>query len=402
MESSVPHLLVQKFGGTSVQNPERIRAVAKKIADTARAGHRLAVVVSAMGHTTDELLHLAQKVSEKPPHREMDMLLSAGERISMALLSMALSDLGISAVSFTGSQSGIITDNAHRRARIQRILGNRVREALESGKVAIVAGFQGVSESKDVTTLGRGGSDTTAVGLAVALGSRVCEIYTDVDGVYSADPRTVHAPKLWQRLSHSVMLELAYRGAGVLHPRSVELARKYGVEIHVKNSLNDHPGTEIMTHDGMEAVQVAGVTSDPGRMPLCVQLARSGVLGSVLDYASKAGLTVMAPLYQGDRLWIFIDRSSEEDWKTHLDRLIRDEFVRQYEFQRGQVPVSVVGECISQDGTVFHRAVELLSEQGISVSFAASSALALTLSVPEAKAEDAVRALHEAWVGGNS
>jgi aspartate kinase len=216
--------VVQKYGGTSVGSPERILAVAQRIAYCREQTRGLVVVVSAMGHTTDELIDLAQKVSQNPPRREMDMLLSTGERISMALLSMALSDLGVPAISFTGSQSGIITDGSHRRARIKRILGDRIREAVEAGKVAIVAGFQGVSEQKEITTLGRGGSDTTAVALAAALDADVCEIYTDVDGVFSADPRKVSGAKHLTSLSHDLMVELASRWAGVLHPRSVEVA----------------------------------------------------------------------------------------------------------------------------------------------------------------------------------
>ncbi|NBU21741.1 aspartate kinase, partial [bacterium] len=205
-------LIVQKFGGTSVGSPERIQKVAERIAHAHQAGNQLVVVVSAMGHTTDELIELAHEVSRQPPHREMDMLLSAGERISMALLSMALADCKVPALSLTGSQTGIITDSSHRRARIQRILGDRVRTALGDGKVVIVAGFQGVSETREITTLGRGGSDTTAVALAAALQAEKCEIYTDVDGVFSADPRLVEDAKVWNQIPHDLMVELATRG----------------------------------------------------------------------------------------------------------------------------------------------------------------------------------------------
>ena len=234
-------LVVQKYGGTSVGTPERILAVAQRIARTRAQGHGLVVVVSAMGQSTDELIELAHRVSKDPPHREMDMLLTAGERISMALLSMALADLEVPALSFTGSQSGIITTASHRRARIQRILGDRVRAALADDKVAIVAGFQGVSESKEITTLGRGGSDTTAVALAAALGAERCEIYTDVDGVYSADPRIVPATRgSGPRISHAHMVETGDAGGGgFLHPRSVELAKQFGVPLWVKNSLGE-------------------------------------------------------------------------------------------------------------------------------------------------------------------
>jgi aspartate kinase len=202
------NLLVQKYGGTSVGSPERIQAVADRVARAKREGKSLVVVVSAMGDTTDELIELAHRISKNPHPREMDMLLTVGERISMALLSMALADRGVPAVSLTGSQTGIITDTGHRRARIRRILGDRVRAALAENKVVIVAGFQGVSEAKEITTLGRGGSDTTAVALASVLGAEACEIFTDVDGVFSADPRIVPEAQLWKRIPHDLMVEI--------------------------------------------------------------------------------------------------------------------------------------------------------------------------------------------------
>ena len=242
-------LIVQKYGGTSVGNAERIKAVAERIGRTADDGTQVCVVVSAMGDATDDLIALAAQVAEDPRDREMDMLLSAGERISMALLSMALIDAGRDAISYTGQQAGIITDDAHGRAKIVDVQADRVRRALDSGKIAIVAGFQGVSTTDDVTTLGRGGSDMTAVALAAALGAEVCEIYTDVSGVFTADPRVVPDARKLDSLSYEEMLELGTSGAQVLMSRCVESARNQGVPIHVRSSFSDEQGTWIRAED---------------------------------------------------------------------------------------------------------------------------------------------------------
>lgn len=240
-------VVVQKYGGTSVADPERIQAVADRVAAARRAGDDVVVVVSAMGQTTDELIRLARAVTPDPPPREMDMLLTAGERISMALLAMALDVRGIPAVSYTGSQAGILTDSSHGEARIREITGQRVRESLGEGKVVIVAGFQGVDpERKEITTLGRGGSDTTAVALAATLSARSCEIFTDVDGVYTADPRVVPDARLIERIGYHEMLALASAGAGVLMPHSVEFAHRFLVPVHVRSSFNTKAGTWVV------------------------------------------------------------------------------------------------------------------------------------------------------------
>src|SRR5213082_2177580 len=243
-------LVVHKYGGSSVADAEQIKRVAQRIVDARRAGDDVVVVVSAMGDTTDELLDLAQQISPVPPPRELDMLLTSGERISMALLAMAIANLGASARSFTGSQAGVITDSVHGRARIVDVTPGRISEALTAGHIAIVAGFQGVSQdTKDITTLGRGGSDTTAVALAAALDAEVCEIYTDVDGVYTADPRVVPDARKLHVVSYEEMLEMAACGARVLMLRSVEYARNYHVVLHVRSSFNDKPGTFVQEGD---------------------------------------------------------------------------------------------------------------------------------------------------------
>ncbi|MFM8857887.1 MAG: aspartate kinase, partial [Actinomycetota bacterium] len=256
-------LIVQKFGGTSVADPERIRAVAEHVAFTKRHGNDVVVVVSAMGKSTDNLIKLANDVSSTQPARELDMLLTTGERISMALVCMALADLGIDAVSFTGSQVGIITDTVHTKAKILEVKGDRAREALDSGKVCVVAGFQGVSTDKEITTLGRGGSDTTAVALAAALGADSCEIYTDVTGVFSADPRIVPQARKLQHINFDEMLEMAGAGSKVLALRSVEFARNHNVPIQVRSSFTWEPGTWVTSQEpSMEDPIISGVVTD--------------------------------------------------------------------------------------------------------------------------------------------
>ncbi len=257
------NIVVQKYGGSSVSDAERIKRVAERIVATRKAGHDVCVVVSAMGDTTDELLDLAQQVSPLPPGRELDMLLTAGERISMALLAMAIQNLGASARSFTGSQAGVITDSVHGKARIIDVTPGRIQQALADGHVAIVAGFQGVSQdTKDITTLGRGGSDTTAVALAAALRADVCEIYTDVDGVYSADPRIVPNAQQLETVSYEEMLELAASGAKILHLRCVEYARRYDVPLVVRSSFSHKPGTRITGEPPVEQAIISGVAHD--------------------------------------------------------------------------------------------------------------------------------------------
>jgi aspartate kinase len=406
-------LSVLKFGGTSVGTPERIRTVAARIAEKYRSGEKLVVVVSAMGRSTDDLIGLAHQVSAHPPHREMDMLLTAGERISMALLSMALSDLEVGAVSLTGSQSGILTDGAHRRARIRRILGDRVRAAIDSGKVAIVAGFQGMSEgTKEITTLGRGGSDTTAVALAASLGATSCDIYTDVEGVYSADPRIVPAARHWPRLPHDLMVELATRGAGVLHPRSVELARQFGVRLRVLNSMkapeaSSGSGTEIVarsvfTEAEMEEFRVTGISADLDRVRVSVELMRPTVLSALCDRAAEGHLSLGTPFFREGRVEFYVEDEAISDWKRILQALGSDGFVKDWRIDESWVPLSVVGDRFTQDGAAIGAVLETLAQSGTSVTMGSASALGLTVSVPRTHATDCVRALHDRFFPGSA
>ena len=391
-------LIVQKFGGTSVGNPARICAVADRVARAKAEGHGLVIVVSAMGDSTDELIALAQQVSKDPPHREMDMLLTVGERISMALLSMALSDRGVDAVSLTGSQCGIITDSSHRRARILRITGTRVREALDSGRVVIVAGFQGVSESKEITTLGRGGSDTTAVALAASLGADRCEIYTDVDGVHTADPRVVKDARLLPRIPARLMSELAALGAGVLHPRSVQLARQKNIPLWVKNSMNEKEGTQIMAdasvQAGMEEFRVVGVTADMTKALLTIELMRPTVVAAIWDAATAAHLSIVAPVFQDGTVRFFTEKEGSGEWTRILTRLAADGFLKKFQFDEFYVPLSVVGDRFGQDGAALSQVFEVLAKEGITVSLGSGSTVSLTVSIPATHADDGVRALH--------
>ncbi|MCC7441013.1 MAG: aspartate kinase [Bdellovibrionales bacterium] len=401
--------LVQKYGGTSVATPERIRAVAEWIARTRAEGNRLVVVVSAMGHTTDELLKLASQVNANPPYREVDMLLSTGERISMALLSMALAAESVPAVSLTGSQSGIITDGHHRRARILRITGNRIQEALDRGQVVIVAGFQGVSEAKEITTLGRGGSDTTAVGLAIALKADVCEIYTDVDGVYSADPRLVREAHFLPQISYDLMCELAQRGAGVLHSRCVYLSRKFGMPLRVLNSLglpDRRPeGTRVgppppgERRTKMESGKITAVTADSGRVFCQVTLQRPSLLGTVWDALAEMGVTPLVPVFGGMEMSFFIGEEWRAECQHRFNQLQIDGFVKSFRIDSGLAPLSVLGENVTQDPRLLSRVFEVLARENIEASRGVMTGLAITVAVPTPRVDDGVKALHQELMG---
>src|SRR5688572_27284522 len=288
-------LIVQKYGGTSVGDPDRIKKVAERVVHAAETGQQVCVVVSAMGHTTDQLVDMAAQISPAPYARELDMLLSAGERISMALLSMAIIELGREAISFTGSQAGIVTDTTHGKARIVEVRARRVIEALETGKIVIVAGFQGVSTAFDVTTLGRGGSDTTAVALAAALQADACEIYTDVEGVYTADPRIVPEARKLHVVSYEEMLEMAATGARVLQLRAVEYARGAKIMLHVRSAFSDEGGTWVREEDErMEQAIVSGVTNDDSEARVTIEAVpdRPGAAAAVFRAIAEEGIGV--------------------------------------------------------------------------------------------------------------
>ena len=410
-------LIVQKYGGSSVADAAGIRRVARRVAATQRAGHQVCVVVSAMGDTTDELLDLAAELTDDAPAREMDILLSAGERISMSLLAMALTEQGCPARSFTGSQAGMMTDTAYGRARIVQVNPDRVRRSLDDGQVAIVAGFQGMSrESKDITTMGRGGSDTTAVALAAALGADVCEIYTDVDGVYSTDPRVVPAARRLPRLSSEETLELAASGAKVLHLRSVEYARRFGVPIHVRSSFSDREGTWIMpdpnntitlkegapmeqpivagvAHDRSEAkVTVVGVPDVPGKAAEIFRvIAETNVnIDMIVQNVSRRGsgrtdISFTLPIVEGKGAMAALEAAKAD--------IGFEEIVPNQEIGK----LSLVGAGMRSNPGVSATFFKALSDAGVNVDMISTSEIRISVVTAEDKLDDAVRAVHTAF-----
>ena len=373
-------IIVQKYGGSSVADVEKIGRVAARVAQTRAGGHPVVVVVSAMGDTTDELLALARKVTEDPHRRELDMLLTAGERISMALLGMALHARGVDAVSFTGSQSGIITDGAHNNARIVEVRPVRILEALDRGKVVIVAGYQGVSREKEVTTLGRGGSDTTAVALAAALQAEVCEICSDVDGVFSADPRIVANARRLSELSHEEMQELALAGAKVLNAQAVEFARDRGIAIHARSTFQSGPGTLVKKSAGRE-LRISGVAVDVD--VLVVRGANRAALHEVL---SKHGAW---PREAWDAAAI-VPLENVHGLPGLLDALRSVASV-----EEGLAQVSVVGTGIGASKDPLDRALRALGVEPRGVLVAP---LRIAFLVPRESAKECVRRLHAEFV----
>jgi aspartate kinase len=396
-------LVVQKYGGTSVGDPEKIKRVARRVVETAQNGDGVCVVVSAMGHTTDELIELAAQVSPDPHPRELDMLLTAGERISMALLSMAINDLGRDAVSFTGSQAGIVTDTTHGKAKIVEVRSTRVREALAEGKVAIVAGFQGVSTALDVTTLGRGGSDTTAVAMAAALDADACEIYTDVDGVYSADPRLVPNARKLPAVSFEEMLELAAGGARVLALRSVEYARTHGVKLHVRSSFKPDEGTWVIKEEELlEQAIVSGIAHDTGEAKVTIRKVpdRPGVAGRTFRPLADAGINIDM-IVQNTSVAGLADISFTlpENELSHaepiLDRLAREIDAEGWSAERDIAKISVVGAGMKSNPGVAAAIFEALADAGVNIEIISTSSIRVSCVVPAGDADRAVNVIHE-------
>ncbi|HYA69421.1 MAG TPA: aspartate kinase [Acidimicrobiales bacterium] len=398
-------LLVQKYGGTSVGDADRIRAVADHVARTRRHGDDVVVVVSAMGKTTDDLLRLAADVSSVRPPRELDMLLTSGERMSMALLCMALAELGVDAVSFTGSQAGIITDTSHTRARIVEVRGDRLREALAEGRVPVVAGFQGVSTDRDVTTLGRGGSDTTAVALAAALGAVACEIYTDVSGVYSSDPRIVPEARRLPRLSFEEMLEIAASGGRVLALRSVEFARNHQVPLHVRSSFTWEPGTWVVEEDSsMEQSVVTAVTHDTSEAKLTVTGVpdRPGIAARIFRALADSHVnvdTIVQNVSQHGTTDIsFTVPKVDLDTGLEVTRSLAPEIGAGEVLSDGDIAkVSLVGAGMRSHPGVSATMFETLAAAGINIEMISTSSIRLSCVVRAARVEEAVRLLHQAF-----
>ncbi len=398
-------LIVQKYGGTSVGDAERIRAVAQHVASTRADGHEVVVVVSAMGKFTDDLILLADEVSPTRPDREMDMLLTAGERISMALVSMALSTVGVESASFTGSQAGIITDTSHTRAKILEMRPDRIREALDDGLVPVVAGFQGVSIDRDITTLGRGGSDVTAVALAAALKADVCEIYTDVSGVYSADPRVVPKARRLSTVSFDEMMEIAATGGRVLMLRSVELARRHRVSLHVRSSFTWEPGTWIVEEDPtMEEAIVSAITDDTSEAKITVAGVpdRPGVAATLFRELANENINVDM-IVQNTSLHNVTDISFTVA-KTDLEAATKACQKIQKEIDAATVTsddrigrVSLVGAGMKSSPGVTALMFETLYENGINIEMISTSSIRISCVLHADSVADAVRVLHHAF-----
>ena len=383
--------IVMKFGGTSVADPEKIRRVAQRLAAAKSRGGRVVGVVSAMGHHTDELVSLAHEVSPRPRPRELDMLISVGERISGALVAMAISDLGHDAISLTGSQAGIVTDTVHGKAKIVEVRARRIHEALDQDKIVLVAGFQGVSTSYDITTLGRGGSDTTAVALAAALGAEACEIYTDVDGVFTADPRVVPMARKLHAVSYEEMLEMAASGAKVLQLRSVEFARNHGVKLHVRSTFTDEDGTWIREEDErmLEKAMISGVTHAlEERLYEVEGLAPTDLFGAVAD--SAVSIDTLTQI--GSQIVFSAPLEDHHDVETALDALGAE-----WRERNDLAKVSVVGAGMRSHPALAARALASLRGLGIEPTYVSTSAIRIAFFVPREDVERAVRALHDAF-----
>jgi len=397
-------LVVQKYGGSSLATVEQVMSIADRLVETKRAGNDLIVVVSAMGDTTNELLDLAMKVSRSPASRELDMLLTAGERISMALLSMAINDRGCEAISFTGSQSGIITDSKHTRARIVDVKAFRISEELSKNRIVIVAGFQGVSPSREVTTLGRGGSDTTAVALASAFGAQECEIFTDVEGVFSADPRIVPGARKLDFISFEEMLEFSAAGAGVVHHTAVELAYKYNVPLQVRSSFSSERGTMVTGKSMTDAKSVRGIAHTRGMI-----LAKLNGITKINETTSflfkrleEAGVEVrlfnesIVPSREGTLL--FVAPESDSKMLVEACQSVLDELGGTMELVTGVGLVSMVGSNLLWATGTCSETFVTLSTLGITPYAASSTAITLSCLIPEEKLEQAVRELHRVFI----
>ena len=404
-------LVVQKYGGSSVADAESIKRVAKRIVDTRKAGNDVVVVVSAMGDTTDELRDLAQQVSPLPPPRELDMLLTSGERISMALLAMAIANLGHEARSYTGSQAGVITDSAHGKARIIDITPGRIRDAIDAGAIVIVAGFQGVSQdTKEITTLGRGASDTTAVALGAALGAEVCEIYTDVDGVFSADPRIVPSARRLPRISYEEMLEMAASGAKVLHLRCVEYARRYGIPVHVRSSFTTREGTWVTDEpegiDAMEQAIISGVAHDRGEAKVTVVGVpdKPGEAAAIFRTLADAEINldmivqnVSAATTGRTDISFTLPKADGQTAMAALAR-VKDEVGFEdllYDDQIGKV--SLVGAGMRSHPGVSATFFAALAEAGVNIEMISTSEIRISVVVRGDDVDAAVTAVHSAF-----
>jgi len=397
-------LIVQKYGGSSVADVEKVKSVARRVAATT-AGNQLIVVVSAMGKTTDSLIGLANQVVPAPDPREMDMLLATGEQVTIALLAMALQGLGLRARSFTGAQAGLRTDDAHTKARITQITAERVRRALDAGEIVVVAGFQGVSDADEITTLGRGGSDLTAVALAAAVKADVCEIYTDVDGVYTADPNVVPDARKLPRVVYDEMLEMASLGARVLQARSVEFAKKYGVRVHVRSTFKPDAGTLVTAEEvGMEEAVVTGITHDRSQAKISILRVpdRPGIASQVFGAVAEGNIVVGMIVQNISRdgytdISFTLPRGDHARARSILEAVARQVGAAGIAHDERVAKVSIVGVGMRSHSGVAGRMFGALAREGINIQMISTSEIAVSCVIEDKYAELAVRALHDAF-----
>ena len=398
-------LVVAKFGGTSVGSPDRIRAVATRLIARKQAGDSVVAVVSAMGHVTDELVELARQITSEPADREMDMLLSTGEQVSIALLAMAIHAAGNDAVSFTGAQVGIVTDGVHSKAKITEVRGDRIHEAIDEGKIVIVAGFQGMTPDGSITTLGRGGSDTTAVAIAAGIGADVCEIYTDVAGVFTADPRIVADARKIDEISYEEMLEMAASGAGVLQMRSVEFARNHGVVIHCRSSFSDEPGTIVKEADEtMEQAIISGVTHDTSEAKVTLrdvpdhpgvaarvftQLAEANVnVDMIIQNVSEAGTTDIS---------FTVPKNDLLRAKRAVTEVVAELGAREWSVDESIAKISLVGAGMKTHPGISAKMFRTLADAGVNIDLISTSPIRISCVISASQVTAAVLALHGAF-----
>jgi aspartate kinase len=399
-------LIVQKYGGTSVGNPERIRNVAKRVVRTKDEGHDVVVVVSAMSGETDKLINLASQVNENPDPREMDMLVSTGERVTIALLTMAIQSLGRKAQSFTGRQAGIISDCVHTKARIEKITGERLKQAIKEGKIAVVAGFQGITETTDdVTTLGRGGSDLSAVAVAAALKADLCDIYTDVDGVYTTDPNMVPQARKLDKISYDEMLELASLGAKVLQTRSVEFAKKYNVPVRVLSSFNDNPGTLVTKEDSdMEKVVVSGVAYDKNQVKVTVQGVpdKPGVAAKIFNAISENNIVVdmiIQNIGEGGLtdMSFTVPKTDSRKIMELMKKVVAEIGAKNVNVKDDIAKISIVGVGMRSHSGVAAKMFSAMAKEGINIMMISTSEIKISCVIDAKYTELAVRVLHETF-----
>ena len=399
-------LIVQKYGGTSVADTERIKAVAARAVETAKKGNKVIIVVSAMSGETNKLTAFAHDITKRPDEREMDMLLSSGERITSSLMAMAIMELGCGSVSLTGRQVGIRTDSSHTNAMIESISSDRLQQALDEEKIPVVAGFQGIDEFSDVTTLGRGGSDTTAVAIAAALKADACEIYTDVEGVYTADPRLVPDARKMERISYDEMLEMASLGAKVLHGRAVEFAKKYDVPLVVRSSFNDAPGTLVTKEDiDMEKIVVTGVAHNKNQARITIMGIPDtpGIAATIFDNIAKANLNVdmiVQNISVSDNATDLSFTVPEADSEKALEitQKVSDKLkAKGVDMNKDVAKVSIVGVGMQSHFGVAAQMFDTLSKNGINIKMISTSEIKVSCVVDEKQVDAAVQALHDSF-----